>query len=157
MKFVHKNEEYIAGETTFSISDESIEFTAQKSSELLEPSTASLIVAGTIQIEFSTHSGRLLHVWGYSPREQWTRLADALEINARAGAVYLTDLNTAGSGEGYNTVLTDATPTYYEGSGHLLIGDYQVGNTLIEIASGAFISLDGNDLQGVIVYLQKGL
>ena len=153
MKFLYKPSNPIQGRLSYI--DNAIGFEPVKEvyKPARHPASAALTVDRTLQIEFLVDSGCLLYAWGYLPEESWQADNAQLPLDrVRPGMIFATEVDDPViAGVGYSTNL-DTTPTrYLKKSGHLIIGDPNTADNLVEIASNTIIGLKGDQLSCVIL------
>lgn len=155
MHFVYKAGEPIRGRLKYNSEDKSLDFDAEDitfSPQGKEPEAA-LLVSHYLQIEFWASNGRLLYAWGYDPEEAWIKVpAGTLELpKVKTGEVYVLGIEDVNPGMGYDTDLKLTRTQHYEKSGHLLIGDLNIAQSFIEIATNTIVGLKNGQLCCIVL------
>lgn len=154
MQFLYKPGSPIKGHLSYIDQDKAIDF--EPENEKYRPGhrspSAALVVGGTLQIEFLIDSGCLLCVWGYLPRESWQHESSQLSLEAALpGMVFVSGVDDVVKGSAYRTNLDSAPVHYYQKSGHLLIGELEKADVLVEIATDTVIGLKDGQLRCVVL------
>jgi len=155
VQFAYKPGNTIQGKLSYIDQDKAIDFVPVK--EIHRPGrhgpSAAIIIARTLQVEFLVNSGCLLYVWGYMPKENWQQTDSLLLLKeARPGMVFVSGVaGEVVAGSAYGTDLDSASPFYYRGSGHLLIGELEKADVLVEFATNTVIGLKDGRLCCVVL------
>jgi hypothetical protein len=117
---------------------------------------AALLVGGTLQIDVSIETKRLLFPWGYSPTESWGERDEEFHISeVKDGNIILKDADDLMSGMGYDTDLVNVKPIYFKKSGMLLFGEASGAEEWIKIADGTFVRLEGDKMKALLLSVES--
>jgi hypothetical protein len=113
--------------------------------------TAPLVISRTLSLEFNVATGRILYLWGYSPKETWSK-KDVPPPQAVRGAVFVElDGRKPQPGVGIDVdTLYDAKEVFDPKTGWILIGSNEgVPEEVVEIATGILLGLHKGDLVAI--------
>lgn len=111
--------------------------------------TAPLVVSKTLSLEFNVATGRILYLWGYSPKETWKK-GEVSDPSPAKGAVFVEfDDRKPEPGVGIDVdTLFDVQEVFDANTGWVLIGVHNADQA-VEIATGIVLGLDGDKLVAV--------
>lgn len=140
----------LTGKLLYRLRDHALDFEAlspKHAASCVGPSGQTSVAVGTVQLEVSVDSGRVLYPWGYLPRES-LRVSKLQRLNGEAGCLFVG--NGARLISGITDVVADSLTVSMlrDGSGTLLQITVLPGptDTVIEFAQGCTVGLQGGAL-----------